>query len=85
MNPWGTPHRKSPGSEKVFFMWTLNFLFDRQGLNHFFVSSDNPTNSIKYRGLQFLKLCGLKFSVSQLKLYRCKRPDSKLVSILLFK
>ena len=29
MDPWGTPHREFPGFEKVFLIWTLDFLFDR--------------------------------------------------------
>ena len=29
MDPWGTPHGRFLTSEKVFLIWTLNFLFDR--------------------------------------------------------
>ena len=63
MDPSGTLHKGFPGSKKVFLLWTLNFLFERQDVNHFDVFSENPINSI----LQYQKL-----SVSQLKSYRYK-------------
>ena len=32
--------------QALILILTLNFLFDRQDLNHFVVSSENPINSI---------------------------------------
>ena len=48
MNPWGTTHRRFPGSEKISLIWTLNFLFDRSDLNYSVISSENPINPISF-------------------------------------
>ena len=33
IDPWGTPHKSYPGSEKYLFKLTLNFLCDSYDLN----------------------------------------------------
>ena len=46
IDPWGTPDKSSPGSQKDLFEFTLNFLFDRYDLNQRMISLENPKNSI---------------------------------------
>ena len=33
IDPWRTPHKSCPDSEKDLFKFTLSFLFDRNDLN----------------------------------------------------
>ena len=46
IDPWGTPHKSCPGSEKDLFKLTLNFLCDRYDLNQRMTFLENPKNSI---------------------------------------
>ena len=46
IDPWKTPHKSCPSSEKDLFKFTLNFVFDRYDLNQRVTSLENPKNSI---------------------------------------
>ena len=46
IDPWGTPHKRCPGSERDLFKLTLNFLCDGYDLNQRMTFSENPKNSI---------------------------------------
>ena len=46
IDPWGTPRKSCPGSEKDLLKFTLTFLFDRYDLNQRMISLENPKNPI---------------------------------------
>ena len=46
IDPWRTPHKSCPDSEKDLFKFTLSFLFDRNDLNKRITSLENPKNSV---------------------------------------
>ena len=62
MDPWGTPHRRFPGSEKIFLIKTLSVLRFKPSSCFFSESYELHFLLSKYRGLQYQKL-----SVHQLK------------------
>ena len=79
MDPWGTPHRRFPGSEKISLIWTLNFLFDRSDLNYLVISSENPINSILFIKMSWFTVS--KAFCKSIKIILVERPDSKPVAI----
>ena len=72
-----------PGSEKDLFKFTFNFLYHRYDFKQIMKSLENPKNSILLIRLSWLIVSNAFWrSMSIIPVWR---PDSKPVSILLFR